>query len=666
MLRKILENIHDLKLSAKFIGVIAIVLLSITLFDIKYNADKERDISQEAVKEWTGFFADNVRIALNTLMREDKMDLRFALFKEMTEELSGLDDVRVIRGPRTDELFMEVAEKEVIPRLAQIKDALNQKIVAYEQEKATLSDEGEKEELDERIEEALSDIEDVEAKIAEAREPKKVDLRERPRDELERTVLETGEPIYLFEGDMARVLIPYTTKKEGCAEDDGCHKYSKEGDVLGAINLQFSIERINAQIAENNLRMVGFWLLRFIAIVLLIGVLTSAIITKNIHNMLGIFKRMADGDLGVRLPVKGRDEIGQLAAGFNKMAGSLEETKKELDKRLHEIYALYNVSKTLNASFETEQLLIQMIKDISTSIDIDRIIILLRENNGKGGVFAVASYVGFDEEEVSKLDVTLGAGFYGRVAADNENKVVVSVDECMDITDSEVLNPAVNSIIAVPFSRRGEVLGLICAYKDRPSHFDETDLKLFDSVAEHLAVALENARLFEKNKRMAITDGLTGLFNKRHFLEMLDKEIERAKRSQHPVSIFLMDMDNFKFYNDTHGHPAGDRLLRELAAIIKSSIRNIDIPCRYGGEEFVIILPETDKKGAMVIAQKLVEKIRSHPFPYCEQQPLGFVSASLGLATFPDDATEKDELIQVADEALYAAKRGGKDQVVAA
>lgn len=666
MFGKILEYIHDLKLSAKFIGVLAVVFLSITLFDIKYNADKERDISQEAVKEWTGFFADNVRIALNTLMREDKMDLRFALFKEMTQELSGLDDVRVIRGPRTDELFMEVTEKEVIPRLLQIKDALSRKTSALEEEKALLSDQGEKEEIDERIEEAASDIEEVEAKIAEARQPKEVDLREQPRDELEWQVLKTGAPIYLFEGDKARVLIPYTTKREGCAEDDGCHKYAKEGDVLGAINLQFSVERINAKIAENNLQMAGFWLLRFIVILLLIGILTTAIITNNIHNMLGIFRRMADGDLGVRLTVKGRDEIGQLAAGFNKMAGSLEETKKELDKRLHEIYALYNVSKTLNASFETEQLLIQVIKDICTSIDIDRIIILLRADKGKGGSFVVASYVGFEEGEVADLDVALGVGFYGRIAAENKNVVVVSVDEDPEITAADVLSPDVNSIIAAPFSRRGEVMGLICAYKDRPAHFDETDLKLFDSVAEHLAVALENARLFEKTKRQAITDGLTGLYNKRYFIETLDKEIERARRSYHPISIFLMDMDNFKFYNDSHGHPAGDQLLRELAMIIRSSIRAIDIPCRYGGEEFVIILPETDKKGAMVIVQKLLEKIRSHPFLHHEKQPLGFVSTSIGLASFPEDATERDKLIQISDDALYAAKKAGKDRVVAA
>lgn len=659
----IIQKIKGFNLNAKFIGALSILLLVVTVLDINYNASKEREITQKAVKDWAFLFAENVRVSLNTLMREGKMSLRFSMFKAMEAELSGLKEVRVIRGPKTDELFREVNERDVIPQMEEMKAAQVRKRAKLEAALTTIKDEYDREDALEEIEELTVDINDIDVEIAGMREIKHTDTVEQAKDELDRKVLATGKPLYLFKGDDARVLIPYTVRKEGCAEDDGCHRYAKEGDVLGGISLKFSIADINREIRSNNIKMAGMWLMRLIVFVVVIGLLLSFIITNNIHHMLGVFKRMTDGDLSVRVPVKSQDEIGMLAADFNKMAASLEETKNELDQRLLEIYALYNVSKTLNASFETEQLLLKLVQDISKSMSIDRMLILLLDK--PSNELNIASYTGFDEEEVKQAD-WLKDGFYSKVVSTGTSKRVTDISlGDSELTEEERINSDVNSLIAVPFLRRGEVLGLICAYKNAPDNYQHSDMKLFSSVAEHLAIALENARLFEQTKMMAITDGLTGMYNKRYFIDVMQSEVERAVRCDHELSIFMMDLDNFKHYNDSHGHPAGDQLLIQLAAVIKSTIRKTDIACRYGGEEFVVILPETTKEGAIIVAEKLVEAIHSYPFPFADQQPLGFVSGSLGVATFPADGADVDELVSKADAALYVAKTDGRNRVVA-
>jgi len=657
------NKIGNLKISAKFIGAMTIVLLLITILDIRYNAYKETAITQKAARDWTFLFAENVRVSLNTLMREGRMDLRFNMFKAMKNELEGLKDVRVIRSPRTDEIFREVAERDVIPQLEELRTQSLQEIAQLE---AGLSemDEYDKEDAVERINELKTDVLGLEREIAEARIPKPVDEREKPEDELDRKVLDTGEPLYLFQGDDARILIPYTAKRATCSNQDGCHKYAREGDVLGAISVEFSIAEINEEIRRNNIKMAGMWLMRFVLFVGLIALLLAFIITNNIHHMLGIFKRMTEGDLSVRAPVKSDDEIGMLATGFNTMASSLEETKKELDRRLIEIYALYNVSKTLNASFETEQLLLTLVQDISRSMSIDRMLVLLY--NKKRNELRIASHTGFAEDEVEEAGRTVHNDFYNKVVSTGKSKILTDIVQGGQLSPVELSNKNINSLIAVPFLRRGEVLGLICAFKDAPANFKYSDKKLFNNVAEHLAIALENARLFEQTKKMAITDGLTGMYNKRYFTDVFNAEVERAKRCDHQLSIFMMDLDNFKHYNDSHGHPAGDELLMQLASIIKASIRKTDIACRYGGEEFVVILPETTKEGAMTVAEKLVEAIHSHPFPHAAEQPLGCVSASIGVATFPDNGLDAEHLLEVADSALYVAKTEGRNRAVSA
>ena len=151
---------------------------------------------------------------------------------------------------------------------------------------------------------------------------------------------------------------------------------------------------------------------------------------------------------------------------------------------------------------------------------------------------------------------------------------------------------------------------------------------------------------------LAVKDGLTGLFNRRYFNELINVEVNRVIRSPASLSLLMLDIDNFKNYNDTQGHPAGDELLKGVDKVLKNTVRTVDMVCRYGGEEFIVILPQTDKGGAQIIAERIRVQIGLY-FP---------TTVSIGISTFPDDAKEIGQLIEKADNALYQAKTSGKNK----
>jgi diguanylate cyclase (GGDEF)-like protein len=175
-------------------------------------------------------------------------------------------------------------------------------------------------------------------------------------------------------------------------------------------------------------------------------------------------------------------------------------------------------------------------------------------------------------------------------------------------------------------------------------------------------------------RTLALHDGLTGLYNHRHFQEAIVAELARAERHQHPLGLLFIDVDHFKHYNDQHGHPAGDRLLRQLAAVLTGERdsglprqgRVSDLTARYGGEEFVVLLPETDVRGSVLRAERIRRAVAECEFEHRESQPLGCVSVSVGLACYPDHAHDRQGLVDTADRALYRAKAAGRNRVVGA
>ncbi|ACY16550.1 GGDEF domain-containing response regulator [Haliangium ochraceum] len=174
----------------------------------------------------------------------------------------------------------------------------------------------------------------------------------------------------------------------------------------------------------------------------------------------------------------------------------------------------------------------------------------------------------------------------------------------------------------------------------------------------------ELAAANERLRSLAETDGLTGIYNHRHLQWFLRREVERARRSGLPISVLMIDVDHFKRFNDHHGHPAGDDLLRALATLLDGDRRTSDLCARYGGEEFALVLPDTAKTTATRVAVRLRRRVAEHAFEGADtSQPQGYLSISLGVASFPEDAGDADGLLEAADEALYQAKRLGRDRV---
>lgn len=204
----------------------------------------------------------------------------------------------------------------------------------------------------------------------------------------------------------------------------------------------------------------------------------------------------------------------------------------------------------------------------------------------------------------------------------------------------------------------GRSLGVLVALR-RAHPFTSQEADTLMVIGYLVALALESARLHQELRQIAITDGLTGVYTRRYFFERLDEEERRAARSQRPFAIVMMDLDGFKAYNDRYGHLAGDRLLQRVSWSLQRAVRQSDVVARYGGDEFVVLLPETSKVEALAVAERIREALRNVTAPFPAPNEGGVLTASLGVAAYPDDATTSEDLVARADAALYRAKAAG-------
>lgn len=208
-----------------------------------------------------------------------------------------------------------------------------------------------------------------------------------------------------------------------------------------------------------------------------------------------------------------------------------------------------------------------------------------------------------------------------------------------------------------------DAMVLFCAGADEIESLSDENRLVLSAVSSELIVAVENSRLYKLTKTLAVTDELTGLHNYRHLQQKLDEEIGRAIRFDKRLSLLMVDIDDFKLFNDANGHLAGDQALADLGSVIKSAIRGVDMVARYGGEEFAVVLPETDAAGAFVAAEKIREAVSKYRFVDATGAASFSMTLSIGLSTLPTHAWDKESLLRQADDALYQAKNGGKNRV---
>jgi diguanylate cyclase (GGDEF)-like protein len=223
-------------------------------------------------------------------------------------------------------------------------------------------------------------------------------------------------------------------------------------------------------------------------------------------------------------------------------------------------------------------------------------------------------------------------------------------------------NVATVSVLAVPVKLKGKIIGMISAQSYQPQAYTQDDQELLEMLATHAAIAFENVRLFAQSQKYASTDSLTTIYNRRRFFELAEREFKRAVRFERPLAMIMLDIDDFKKVNDSYGHPAGDRVLSEMAKICLYELRDVDIFGRYGGDEFIVILPETTPAQATGIAERLRVEIQNAKITLPNSAVIT-VTISLGVVSLGASCGNLSILIERADQALYKSKQSGRNQV---
>ena len=263
-----------------------------------------------------------------------------------------------------------------------------------------------------------------------------------------------------------------------------------------------------------------------------------------------------------------------------------------------------------------------------------------------------------DEEGAEGAEVR-PAGHFRDWYAYSRRLVARSQNYLLDGRSSGALGAEQRPLAIVPMVYHERFVGaLMVRSADATRLWEETEVLLLRTVADQVAVAVNHARLFAQVQQQALTDALTGCFNRRSFEMQLEREVRIAMRQRQPLSVVLLDIDHFKRVNDTYGHDAGDAALRYVAGMLREELRGVDTAARYGGEEFVVVLPQAGTEGAVVVAERLRERLAGMEVP-----GVGRITASFGVATYPLHGRGREEMVKAADRALYEAKAGGRNQV---
>ena len=327
-----------------------------------------------------------------------------------------------------------------------------------------------------------------------------------------------------------------------------------------------------------------------------------------------------------------------------------------------ELSIFHDVAKALTSSLDLDSILQTIMEKMAEYFRPETWSLLMVDDQKNELYFAIA--IGAAAEVLANARVKMGEGIAGWVAKNGQPLIVPDVQKEPRFSRrlDEMTRWQTQSLICMPLRSRHRVLGVIQLVNLDVKSLSEQEMFFLHALCDYAAISIENAKAVEKIQELTITDDCTGLFNARHLYKTLETEVYRSARFGYEFSVIFIDLDHFKQVNDTKGHLVGSRLLAEVGYLIKAQLRLIDFAFRYGGDEFVVLLPQTGKDQAVVVAKRLQESLRDGRF--CLEQGLELgVRASMGLATFPHDAQTPHDIIRQADEMMYMVKNSTRDNI---
>jgi len=365
------------------------------------------------------------------------------------------------------------------------------------------------------------------------------------------------------------------------------------------------------------------------------------------------------------LPIHAKRLIFALGKAEDRKAQfeDLIRTTSERDQTTRELSYFIKVGKALTSTLDTGSILDIIMEKTNELVKAEAGSVLLLDEEKNELYFELAE--GEKKHDIKRFRLKVGEGIAGWVALHGEPIIVedVATDKrfCHKIDDS--LDFKTRSILCVPLRSKGKILGVLeVINKIDGKPFDRKDLDLVLTLVDQASIAIENSLLYEKATELAITDGLTQLYNFRYLHQSLDIEISRANRYHTQVSLIFLDLDYFKRVNDRFGHLVGSQLLVEIGTILKNHLRPMDVICRYGGDEFIAVLPETGPEAAFGTSERLRKTMEEYTF-YSDTGEAFHLTASFGIASYPNHVKDKNELIQLADQSMYRVKEGTRNAV---
>ena len=440
-----------------------------------------------------------------------------------------------------------------------------------------------------------------------------------------------------------------------------------------------------------------YFAFEIIVIALAATVGTHIFLDRPLKGLMSIMRRAERGDILVRAPVVTSDELGDLSTAFNQMLSKLTDLSAnkiqadqdmlmvqeqlQLKSRLEEKSAIIErTNKTLEHLVRDLSLIYEIGQEVSSIIDLDDLYSNITETlkrylrikefaifvfDEKREELHVKAAHGFkDLETVFKTTFRPGEGITGLVAETGRKIYIKDTSREKRFLNYKCEKPSdTSSFLSIPLQYKDDVLGVINFARTGGSSFSYQDVKMLSLVANQVALAIANARLYTKTRELSVRDELIGINNRRYFQQMLNMEWKRAVRFKRQLSLVMVDVDHFKKYNDTFGHLQGDQALKQIGNLLRRNLREVDTVARFGGEEFVLLLPDTDKRGAIAASEKVRLLVEGHSFLNDEHKDTRSITISAGISTYPDDVEEVDDLIDHADIALYRAKENGRNRV---